>query len=621
MARTARTAGKSEHPVDRRGRRPRRIAALLATLAAGLACAAVAVAVDPIPVPGQPGITAPAGVARDTNGDLWVADSGGGICRLADPPFSPLNGMICPPKSLQGPKSPGQMAFDPATGFFFVGDRSTSGGAVWRLHLNQALNPALIDSAALMLDLPPERVLGMAYNAATGDLHYSLKDSPVIWRIANAAACGPPCVATPVGAAVAKGVLSMVHDGGGRLYLADAPGVTRIATPGVGDTQARLIPGFDNGTYDALAFDPAADGAGRIYAGTNNTAGPDWIDALRVSDDAVHSRYSEGFAAVTAIGIDTREPGERAIDVADDQSHKQLGEDTVGAGRRLTVPFELFDRPAIDSAPALLGNASHVTFGFSSSFATTFWCSLDGAPAEACGSGVASDVSYQDLADGTHLFQVQSDNPVNGGRTKYRFEIDTLAPVTTMGDIVVNGSGANISFTANDVSVDFTCSLDGGAPTPCESPARYANLAVGDHTVSVRAADFLGNVGSAVSGTFRILPPPPAATPLAAWKPGPVTATLHGRTLRVVFEAPPLANYVRFTMTRGPATVRTAPVRVRAAKRNIIQIVLPRPMAMRLQGKKKFSVTVDAGATSKRFAWAGQGSLKILAALKAAPKR
>jgi hypothetical protein len=594
------------------------------TLAAGLISAAIAVAVDPIPVPGVPGITAPAGLARDTNGDLWVADSGGGICRLAEPPFAPLDGMICPPKELAGPKSPGQMAFDPATGLFFVGDRATSGGAVWRLHLNQALSPARIDSATMMLALPPERVLGMAYNAATGDLHYSLKDSPVIWRIANAATCVGPCAATPVGTAVAKGVLSMAHDAGGRLYLADAPGITRIDTPGIGDTQARLIPGFDRGTYDALAFDPAADGEGRIYAGTNNSAGSDWIDVLRVGDDAVVSRYSEGFASVTAIGVDTREPNARAIDVADDQSHKQVGEDTVGAGRRLTVPFELFDRPTIHAAPAPLDNEPGVTFTFSSPVATTFWCSLDGAPATGCGGGFDSEVSYTDLADGSHLFQVQSDNPTNGGRATHRFEIDTLAPVTTLGDIVVDGTGARAFFTADDVSADFTCMLDGGAPAPCESPAQYANLAVGDHTVSVCAADFLGNLGPAVSGTIRILPPPPpvaVVTPLVAWTPGPVTATLSGRTLRVVFEAPPLANYVRFTMKRGSVTVRTTPVRVRAATRNVIQMVLSRPMALRLQGRKKFSVTIDAGVTAKRFAWAGQGSLKVVAALKASPRR
>jgi hypothetical protein len=637
MAWIADGAGRSpDRSATRPGRFRRRLAGGFATLAACLIAAAIAAAADPVPVPGVPGITAPAGLARDSNGDLWVADSGGGVCRLLDPPFAPLNGMVCPPKALQGPKSPGQMAFDPASGFFFVGERATVGGAgVWRLHLNQAADPAFIDSATLLLDLPAERVLGMAYNAATGALHYSTKDSSAIQRIANAATCVAPCAATTVGSAVAKGVRSMVHDGDGRLYLADAPGVTRIATPGVGDTQAALIPGFDTGTYEALAFDPAADGAGRIYAGTNNPTGADWIDVLRVSDDAVVSRYSEGFAAVTAIGIDTRDSTDRSLDVADDNSHKQFGEDTVGAGRRLSVPFELLGRPTIVDAPPSVGNASTVTFGYTSPTDTTFWCSLDGGPALACGGGFASDTTYPDLADGNHVFQVQSDNPITGGRTKRWFEIDTRAPAITLGDVLVNGTSAQIGFAADDITAEFKCTIDGGAPAPCESPARYANLAVGEHTFSVRATDFAGNTGSPVGATFHVVAPPVATpltatspvvapVPVAAWKPGRISATLRGRTLRVVFDAPPGAKFARFTITRKPASpVRTTAVRVRGGKRNVVQLVLPRAVALRLQSKR-FTVTINSGTRQGRLTtWAGTGVLRIVAALvpKAGPGR
>ena len=607
---------------------------MLLSYAACFLFATMAAAVDPVPVSGVPGITAPAGLARDTNGDLWVADAGGGVCRLLDPPFAPLSGLDCPPKHLQGPKSPGQMAFDPASGFFFVGDGAAAGGAVWRLHLNQAADPALIDSATLLLDLPAERVSGMAYNAATGALHFSTRDSPAIQRIQNATTCVAPCVATTVGSAVAKGVRSMVHDDDGRLYLADAPGVTRIATPGgVGDTQATLIPGFDTGIYQALAFDPAADGEGRIYAGTNNPTGADWIDVLRVSDDSVVSRYSEGFAAVTAIGIDTRDSIDRALDVADDRSAKQFGEDTVGAGRRLSVPFELFDRPTIVAAPSSVGNARTVTFSFTSPTSTTFWCSLDGDPAQACGDGLASQTTYPDLADGNHVFQVQTDNPITGGRTKRWFEIDTRAPAVTLGDLVVNGTSARINFVADDVSADFACTIDGGAPAPCESPARYAGLAAGGHTFSVTATDFVGNVGSPIGVSFTVVPPPvvqplvvalpivapPVAVhsvPVAPWKPGPISATLRGRILRVAFDAPPGAKYVRITMTgKSASPVRTAVVRVIGGGRNVIQIVLSRAMAKRLQGER-FTATINAGATQKRLTTlAGKAVLRIVAAL------
>ena len=606
----------------------RAFAAGLAIVTVGLIVAAVAVAVDPVPVPGIPGITAPAGLVRDTNGDLWVADAGGGICRLLDPPFGTFNGTVCPANALQGPKSPGQLAFDPASGSFFVGDRASAGGAVWRLHLNQAANPAVITSATMLLNLPAERVLGMAYNTATGALHYSTKDAPTIRRIANAATCVAPCAATPVGSAVAQGVTSLAHDADGRLYLADAPGVTRIAALGPGDPQAQLIPGLDTGTYDALAFDPVADGDGRIYAGTNNPIGADWIDVLRLSDDAVVSRYSMGFATVTAIGIDTRDATHRALDVADDPTAKQFGEDTVDNGRRLRVPFERFDRPTIIDAPPALGNASTVTFGFTADTATSFWCSLDDEPAEQCGAGLAAQVTYPDLPDGNHVFQVQSDNPLTGGRTKRWFEIDTRAPIVTLDDPVVNGTSAQISFAADDVSADFTCTLDGGAPTACESPVKYAGLAGGAHTFSVIPMDFVGNSGSPVATMFTIVPPPvvipPAVAPVviapalmpAKWKPGRITATLRGRTLRVVFDAPPGAKYVRLSMTRkATASVWTTPMHVTGGKRNVVQIVLSRMVAQRLQGKR-FTLTINAGVTKTQLkTFAGNTALRIVAVL------
>ncbi len=621
------------------------LSAGLVTLAAGLMAAAIAAAADPVPVPGVPGITAPAGLARDTNGDLWVADSGGGVCRLLDPPFAPFEGMVCPPKELQGPKSPGQMALDPSSGSVFVGDAAAAGGAVWRLHLDQTADPAVIDSATLLVDLPADRVLGMAYNVATGALHYSTKDSPAIRRIEDAATCAAPCVATTVGAAVAKGARSLAHDGDGRLYLADVAGVTRIETLGVGAAQAQPVPGFD-GSYDALAFDPAAeaDGHGRIYAGTNNPTGADWIDVLRVSDDALVSRYSMGFAAVTAIGIDTRDVSDRALDVADDPSAKQVGEDTVGAGRRLTVPFERFERPTIIDAPPSVTNVSDVTFGFTSPTDTTFWCSLDGGPAQPCGSGFAASRDYLNLTDGDHVFQVQTDNTITGGRARHAFEVDTRAPIVTLGALIVAGASAHISFVADDVSADFACSIDGAAAASCDSPAVYTGLAPGEHTFAVTAIDFAGNAGTPVSALFTIVAPavmvPPVVTPLVAippvvtppvvvhsgpvapWKPGLISATLRGRTLRVAFDVPPGARYVRFTMTRKSASsVSTSPVRVTDGKRNVVQIVLTRQMAQRLQGKR-FTVTIYAGATQKRLTTsAGKAPLRIVAALQATTGR
>lgn len=648
MAKTPDTTTNAADRVNAPRRRVRRLRALfVATLATGLTAAAIAAATDPVSVAGVPGITAPTGLARDANGALWVADSGGGVCRLVDPPFAPAAGLACPPKELQGPKSPGQMAFDPTTGMFFVGDGGATGGAVWRLHLDQTVDPAVIDSATVLQDLPSERVLGMAFDASTGALHYGTKDSPAIQRIENAATCVAPvapCVSTTVGSALAKGARSLAHDGGGRLYLAEGAGVTRIENLGSGGAQAQPIPGFE-GTYTALAFDPAANADGRIYAGTNNPSGPDWIDALRVTDDTIASQYSMGFAAVTAIGIDTRELTDRALDVTDDRGAKQFGEDTVGSGRRLSVPFEQFDRPTIIAAPPSVTNTPTVTFAFTAPIDTTFWCSLDGAPAQVCGTGLTGQVTYPDLADGNHRVQVQTDNLTTGGRVTRWFEVDTSAPVVTLGGVVVAGASAQINFATDEVSADFVCALDAAAAAPCDSPVTYTNLALGQHTVSVTATDFAGNAGSPVSARFTVVPaavvmsPPlanpsvtsaPAVTPpvrahsvpVIPWKPGPIAATLRGRVLKVAFDAPPGATYVRFTMTRasvGP--VRTRVVRVIGGRRNVVQVVLSHSMAKRLQGKR-LTLTVNTGSTKNKLTTpAGRAPLRVVAKLTPATGR
>jgi hypothetical protein len=45
---------------------------------------------------------------------------------------------------------------------------------------------------------------------------------------------------------------------------------------------------------------------------------------------------------------------------------------------------------------------------------------------------------------------------------------------------------------ANETA-SFTCSLDGAAYSPCESPTRYSDLDPGWHTFAVRAVDSAGN--------------------------------------------------------------------------------------------------------------------------------
>src|SRR5581483_1537320 len=65
---------------------------------------------------------------------------------------------------------------------------------------------------------------------------------------------------------------------------------------------------------------------------------------------------------------------------------------------------------------------------------------------------------------------------------------DVTPPETT----ITQGDGARFSFAASEPAT-FECSLDGAPFSPCTSPVSYA-LANGDHSLSVRAKDALGNV-------------------------------------------------------------------------------------------------------------------------------
>jgi hypothetical protein len=70
---------------------------------------------------------------------------------------------------------------------------------------------------------------------------------------------------------------------------------------------------------------------------------------------------------------------------------------------------------------------------------------------------------------------------------------DNAPPDTTIGGVTVNGDTARVTFSSDDAEARFECRLDGGAFGACVSPADYAGLAAGTHTVDVRAIDLAGN--------------------------------------------------------------------------------------------------------------------------------
>ena len=89
---------------------------------------------------------------------------------------------------------------------------------------------------------------------------------------------------------------------------------------------------------------------------------------------------------------------------------------------------------------------------------------------------------------------------------------DHTPPHTSLSKEFPDSDSALFSFTASEPA-SFTCSLDGAAYTPCDSPTSYSDLDPGWHTFAVQATDAAGNVDPS-----RVE---------ARWRAGPGSSTDH----------------------------------------------------------------------------------------------
>ena len=183
---------------------------------------------------------------------------------------------------------------------------------------------------------------------------------------------------------------------------------------------------------------------------------------------------------------------------------------------------------SITIGPADLTNDSSANFSFTATEPSAgFTCSLDGAEYAACASGA----SYAGLADGPHSFSVLAVDAAGNADdipATRSWTIDTIAPDTSITDAplaLTNDSDASFAFASTEPASSFICSLDGGVPTPCTSPAAYAGLADGEHTFSVTASDDAGNADASPHGfTWRIDTTPPL-TSIVSGPPATTTDT------------------------------------------------------------------------------------------------
>ncbi len=162
----------------------------------------------------------------------------------------------------------------------------------------------------------------------------------------------------------------------------------------------------------------------------------------------------------------------------------------------------------------------------------TTTCALDGGAAVAC---AAPSFTAGTLSQGSHSIVIRvADTAGNANQVSATFTVDTVAPVVTITSAPTSPTSdrtADFTFTVTGTATSVVCAVDAAAPLPCTSPFATASLADGSHTVTVTAADAVGNTDSD-SRTFLVDGTPPTLT-----LTGP-TGLINDATPTYTFTAP-----------------------------------------------------------------------------------
>jgi hypothetical protein len=151
---------------------------------------------------------------------------------------------------------------------------------------------------------------------------------------------------------------------------------------------------------------------------------------------------------------------------------------------------------SITSGPAASTLSTEAQFTFASDQpGVEFECSLDGAPFVGC----ETPHTISDLAVGPHELQVRAVDPAGKVDSTPASRAWTVeAPVPPETSIVLappattTDTTATFTFSSDQPAAEFECSVDGAAFAGCEPPVELTDVALGEHTFSVRAIDLNG---------------------------------------------------------------------------------------------------------------------------------
>jgi hypothetical protein len=186
-----------------------------------------------------------------------------------------------------------------------------------------------------------------------------------------------------------------------------------------------------------------------------------------------------------------------------------------------TVPDTTPPETSLLSFPPDPSTSDTASFTYASNEAgSTFECAIDSAAFAPC---AATGITYVDLADGPHSFQVRAIDPsANVDPTPAGYSFDVVLAPPALGPPPVEGEPAPLTprtflsghprsrtrdrtptfrFRSDRPGARFRCSIDRHRPRPCRSPFTSRRLALGRHLFSVQAV--LAGVADRTPARFR----------------------------------------------------------------------------------------------------------------------
>jgi hypothetical protein len=340
------------------------------------------------------------------------------------------------------------------------------------------------------------------------------------------------------------------------------------ATDAAGNTDASAA--SRSFTVDATAPDTSITSG---PTGTTNDSTPTFAFSATEAGSTFQCRVDTGaWAACTspwttaALANGAHSVSVRAIDAAGNT-------DASAASRSFTVDTTVPDTTppdtSVTSGPTTPTNDRTPTFAFTATEAgSTFQCRVDAGAWASC----TSPWRPAALSDGNHSVAVRAtDAAGNTDATPATrsFAVDGTAPRTTIASWPVPVSvdpDPTFTFSANETGVRFECRLDGGAWVPCTSPYQLSGVALGAHTLTVRATDAAGNVeapGASSSWTSITAPAVPGPGPPAPVPPAPAGAPVDTTRTSAPADAGPLQIAADPLV---PATVAATPIDLSAPR-------------------------------------------------------